>query len=101
MRVLIFFDLPVKTVAERKAYATFRKNLLREGFITVQESVYSRIATTRESAGFLEGRVASFVPEEGLVQSLIITEKQYASIKFLLGNRIEDVRNSDERTVII
>ncbi|MEO5514201.1 CRISPR-associated endonuclease Cas2 [Bifidobacterium adolescentis] len=101
MRVLIFFDLPVKTVAERKAYATFRKNLLREGFIMVQESVYSRIATTRESAGFLEGRVASFVPEEGLVQSLIITEKQYASIKFLLGNRIEDVRNSDERTVII
>jgi len=97
MRVLIFFDLPVKTVAERKAYATFRKNLLREGFIMVQESVYSRIATTRESAG----RVASFVPEEGLVQSLIITEKQYASIKFLLGNRIEDVRNSDERTVII
>ena len=69
MRVLIFFDLPVKTVAERKAYATFRKNLLREGFIMVQESVYSRIATTRESAGFLEGRVASFVPEEGLVQS--------------------------------
>ena len=52
MRVLIFFDLPVKTVAERKAYATFRKNLLREGFIMVQESVYSRIATTRESAGF-------------------------------------------------
>ena len=51
MRVLIFFDLPVKTVAERKAYATFRKNLLREGFIMVQESVYSRIATTRESAG--------------------------------------------------
>ena len=96
MRVLIFFDLPVKTVAERKAYAT-----LLEGFIMVQESVYSRIATTRESAGFLEGRVASFVPEEGLVQSLIITEKQYASIKFLLGNRIEDVRNSDERTVII
>ena len=41
MRVLIFFDLPVKTVAERKAYATFRKNLLREGFIMVQESVYS------------------------------------------------------------
>lgn len=35
MRVLIFFDLPVKTVAERKAYATFRKNLLREGFIMV------------------------------------------------------------------
>ena len=82
MRVLIFFDLPVKTVAERKAYATFRKNLLREGFIMVQESVYSRIATTRESAGFLEGRVASFVPEEGLVQSLIIMKSNMLQSNF-------------------
>jgi len=40
MRVLIFFDLPVKTVAERKAYATFRKNLLREGFIMVQSNFF-------------------------------------------------------------
>ena len=32
MRVMVFFDLPMKTAAERKAYATFRKNLIREGF---------------------------------------------------------------------
>lgn len=101
MRVLVFFDLPSKTAAERKAYAAFRKNLLREGFLMVQESVYVRIATTRESAGFIESRVSSFVPEEGLVQSLIITEKQYASIKYLLGERTGDIRDKDERTVII
>ena len=67
----------------------------------IQESVYVRVATTRESARFLENRVASFVPGEGLVQSLIVTEKQYASIRFLLGKHVEDVRNADERTVII
>lgn len=101
MRVLIFFDLPMETAAERKAYALFRKNLIREGFLMIQESVYVRVATTRESARFLENRVAGFVPGEGLVQSLIITEKQYASIKFLIGSHVEDTRNADERTVII
>lgn len=101
MRVVIFFDLPMKTAVERKAYAEFRKNLIKEGFLMIQESVYVRVATTRESARFLENRVASFVPGEGLVQSLIVTEKQYASIRFLLGKHVEDVRNADERTVII
>lgn len=101
MRVVIFFDLPMKTAVERKAYTEFRKNLIKEGFLMIQESVYVRVATTRESARFLENRVASFVPGAGLVQSLIVTEKQYASIRFLLGKHVEDVRNVDERTVII
>lgn len=101
MRVLIFFDLPMKTAVERKAYTEFRKNLIREGFLMIQESVYVRVATTRESAYFLENRVAGFVPKEGLVQSLIVTEKQYASIRFLLGSSVADTRNTDERTIII
>lgn len=52
MRVIVFFDLPMKTPNERKEYASFRKNLIQEGFLMVQESVYVRIATTRESARF-------------------------------------------------
>lgn len=101
MRVIIFFDLPVKTVRERKNYALFRKNLIREGFLMIQESVYVRIAVNRESAEFLENRVASFAPEEGLVQSLIVTERQYSSIRFLAGCSSKDVRNANDRTVII
>lgn len=52
MRVIVFFDLPMKTANERKIYAEFRKNLIREGFLMIQESVYVRVATTRESAHF-------------------------------------------------
>nr|WP_302688853.1 CRISPR-associated endonuclease Cas2 [uncultured Veillonella sp.] len=32
MRVLVMFDLPVATSADRKAYRTFRKFLLSTGF---------------------------------------------------------------------
>lgn len=84
MRVIVFFDLPMKTATERKIYTEFRKNLIREGFLMIQESVYVRVATTRESAHFLENRVASFTPAEGLVQSLIITENSTHLLDFWL-----------------
>ena len=39
MRVMVFFDLPVKTKKDRKAYTDFRKFLIKDGFIMVQYSV--------------------------------------------------------------
>lgn len=42
MRLLLMFDLPVETVAERRAYRKFRKFLIDEGFIMHQYSIYSR-----------------------------------------------------------
>ena len=43
MRVLVLFDMPVSSSAERKAYTHFRKFLIRNGFVMMQESVYSKI----------------------------------------------------------
>lgn len=52
MRVIVFFDLPMKTPNERKEYASFRKNLIQEGFLMVQESVYVRIALLENRLAF-------------------------------------------------
>lgn len=43
----------------------------------------------------------NFLPEEGLVQSLMLTEKQYNDMHFLIGEAVDDVRNTSDRTVII
>lgn len=43
MSVFVFFDLPVQTVSDRQAYVKFRKYLIRNGFIMMQESVYSKL----------------------------------------------------------
>ena len=32
MWIFVFFDLPTETKVDRKRYAEFRKNLLRDGF---------------------------------------------------------------------
>ncbi|WP_240680323.1 CRISPR-associated endonuclease Cas2 [Alloscardovia theropitheci] len=98
---MIFFDLPTLTDSDRKNYRLFRKSLVEEGFLMIQESVYVRIATTHESAEFIENRIKSIVPPKGVVQSLIVTEKQYASIRFLVGESIDDFRNLDVGTVVI
>lgn len=44
MRVIVFFDLPTDTAKDRRNYNKFRRNLINDGFIMLQESVYSKLA---------------------------------------------------------
>ena len=44
MRVLVFFDLPVVTTENKRAYRLFRNYLLKNGFLMLQESVYCKLA---------------------------------------------------------
>lgn len=40
MRMLCMFDLPVETEEQRRAYRIFRKELIEQGFIMMQYSIY-------------------------------------------------------------
>lgn len=42
MRVIVMFDLPVLTAQERRDYTRFRKHLLKNGFLMMQESIYCK-----------------------------------------------------------
>ena len=44
MRVLVMFDLPTETSLQRRNYRKFRKTLIKNGFIMMQESVYVKLA---------------------------------------------------------
>ena len=43
MRILVMFDLPVKTKAERRSATQFRNFLVGDGYHMVQYSVYARV----------------------------------------------------------
>ena len=101
MRLMIMFDLPTETSEERKAYRKFRKDLINEGFLMLQFSVYERVCVSKTNAKFLEDRIRKITPPKGIVQAFMLTEKQYSDMHFLVGNPIEDVRNSSERTIIL
>ncbi len=101
MRLMIMFDLPTETAEERKEYRQFPKKLINEGFLMVQFSVYVRVCVSRQTAKYLENRIKKFLPRGGLVQSLMVTKKQYNDMHFLVGKPIDDVRNTSDRTVIL
>lgn len=80
MWLFVFFDLPVMTKKERKAATQFRKNLMKDGFVMLQYSVYIRHCASYESQAVHIKRVKSFVPDTGMVSILSVTDKQYGNI---------------------
>ena len=102
MRVIVFFDLPSVTSAERKQYRLFRRFLLNEGFIMMQESVYSKLLLNSTNVNLLKIRLKKNLPKEGLIQVLTVTEKQYADIECILGDASANTNtlNTSDRLVI-
>ena len=101
MRVLVFFDLPVLTSENRRAYAKFRRCLLKNGFLMLQESVYCKLALNSSAVNAIVDNVHKNKPEEGLIQLLTVTEKQYAKMDIILGQVKSEVLDTDERLVIL
>lgn len=101
MRVIVFFDLPVETLENKAAYRKFRKFLIKKGFIMMQESVYSKIALNQTVANAIADAVRANKPDEGLVQMLTITEKQYARIEYVVGEKKTEVIESDEKVLVL
>lgn len=102
LRLIVFFDLPVLTAAQRKRYAVFRKFLTKEGFLMVQKSVYSKLVINDAAAAGAIGRLCKNKPPEGLVQVLKVTEKQYATMVCIAGKQVEhdEMTTTDELVIL-
>ncbi len=101
MRLIVFFDLPVRTPAQRRHYAQFRKYLEKSGYLMMQESVYSKLALNDRIATGLVGRLREHKPPEGLVQVLKVTERQYATIDCIVGNSRKGFELDDSDPLVI
>jgi CRISPR-associated protein Cas2 len=84
MWVLVFFDLPTETRQERKIYADFRKNLIKDGFMMFQFSIYLRHCPSKENADVHINRVKSRLPKYGHIGILEITDKQFGNMEIFL-----------------
>ena len=75
MRVIVMFDLPVITTADRKEYTRFRKYLIKSGFLMMQESIYCKLAQNQTAADWIVDNIKRNKPPKGIVQVMKITEK--------------------------
>jgi CRISPR-associated protein Cas2 len=75
--VLVFFDLPVGTPEERKAATNFRKDLIQDGYMMVQFSVYARPCGTADRVETQVRRLKLKIPSKGEVRGLMISDAQW------------------------
>lgn len=101
MRMILMFDMPTETAEERKAYRKFRKFLLSEGFIMHQFSVYSKLLLNNSANKAMIDRLQANNPKKGSITLLTVTEKQFARMIYLNGERNISVANSDRRLVFL
>lgn len=85
MWLFVFFDLPTGTKKERKASATFRSNLIKNGFLMFQFSVYVRHCLSYSNVQTHIERIQKLLPPVGKVCVAAFTEKQYGDIIVFYG----------------
>lgn len=101
MRILVFFDLPVVSKAERRAYTLFRRFLLNDGYDMIQFSVYGRILNGTDAETKHMKRLVDNLPPAGSVRVLTVTEKQFASMKMLVGLPLFQEKSVDAQQILL
>jgi CRISPR-associated protein Cas2 len=83
--ILAMFDLPVMTDKERKAATRFRNDLLENGYLMVQFSVYARPCVTFEQMEQHVARMKPMIPEAGNVRLMFMTDEQWKKSFTVIG----------------
>ena len=67
----------------------------------MQESAYCKLALNQTNVMTIRNRVIKNKPRRGLVQLLSITEKQYQTMEYIVGEKTSNVIDSDNSLVIL
>ena len=94
MRILVFFDLPTLTNEDKRNYRSFRNVLIKNGFIMLQESVYCKLMTSPSVENSVKNMIQKNKPPQGIVQTLLVTEKQFSKMDYVVGESKSDIIDS-------
>ena len=84
MRIAVFLR-PTNRNGTKGEYTRFRKTLVENGFVLVQPEVFLAAVSTRRAARTLLARLKELAPSTGSVCAIVLTERQFASIEYLVG----------------
>lgn len=101
MRIIVMFDLPMETLEEKRNYIKFRKSLIKNGFLMLQKSVYCKMSINMSKVNSVIDKLKDEMPSKGVVQTLVITEKQFASMETIIGKMDQNLTQGDKGIIII
>lgn len=99
MRLLLFFDLPTETSKNRLDYTRFHKFLIKNGFIMMQKSVYSKLVINNVTSAAVKTKISKNLPPTGIIELLEVTENQFSRIEYLIGEKQSVIEESMERLI--
>lgn len=83
--LIVAFDLPVGTKAQRKAASDFRGFLLDDGYQMIQFSVYARACVSFARQETHIERLKKHLPPEGSVRAIFVTRSQWEHSYIIRG----------------
>ena len=93
--LMLFYDVPMRTGTERRKYARFRKVLMAEGYVPLQESVYVKLLHSEK--GIPEAvRVISAQAPGGRIHVLPLSLGRFRRMLTLQGEPFDMALFSDD-----
>ena len=104
MWIICMFDIPVKTKIQMRKATRFRTQLLDNGFLMKQYSVYIKPASSLDAAKTITKNLRPIIPDNSSVTFLYITDKQYLMTDNFLGKNCDDneevIREKNEQFIL-
>lgn len=97
----MLFDLPSVSKKEKRNYVRFRKDLMDDGFIMLQYSIYTRFCRNLQDAKKHVQRVQSFAPRDGNVRIMYVSERQFEEMILVIGERSETEKAVGEDYLVV
>lgn len=88
MWLIVTFDLPVETKANKRDYRRFVDFLEDNGYSRIQYSIYVCPTTTHDHTEVQAQRIADNLPSEGDVRVFRLTDKQWARTDCYYNGRL-------------
>ena len=67
----------------------------------LQESVYCKLMTSPSVENYVKNMIQKNKPPQGIVQTLLVTEKQFSKMDYVVGESKSDIIDSEERLIIL
>ena len=98
--ILLMFDLPAVTGAEKKAYRRFRKTLLASGYSAMQESVYVKLLRSSRTVPSELAALDKIAPGDCKLHALPLSLAQFKRMTAVRGVPFDFALFSDDVFVI-
>lgn len=96
MWMLVLFDLPTAEKYQQKEATKFRNFLLDNGFSMVQYSIYTKLFSGKDACQKYYGQIRMNLPEEGKVDIVTITDRQYENIISYQGKKKTEKKQAEQ-----